>query len=130
LVLETIVPGILMLWFGLAAVIVGVVTLLLGPTATTQILLFIGAAIATVFLLRPVFSRRQSQAPQTELNVRGSEFIGRTVNVVEPIVHGRGKVAAGDTIWLADGDDVPAGTEVEVTGVNGTALVVRKIDQD
>jgi len=52
------------------------------------------------------------------------------VIVEEAIRNGRGKVRVGDTIWGAQGEDVAAGTEVEVTGVNDTVLVVAKPDVD
>jgi membrane protein implicated in regulation of membrane protease activity len=59
-----------------------------------------------------------------DINAPGSQFIGRIVVVEEAIADGRGKVRAGDTIWLAQGEDAPHGARVLVTGVNGTALVV------
>jgi membrane protein implicated in regulation of membrane protease activity len=34
----------------------------------------------------------------------------------------------GDSVWLAEGEDAVAGTQVRVTGVNGSALVVERID--
>ena len=44
--------------------------------------------------------------------------------MVEPINRGRGKVQVGDTVWTAEGPDMPAGARAKVTGVNGTVLVV------
>jgi membrane protein implicated in regulation of membrane protease activity len=59
-----------------------------------------------------------------ELNIRGSQYVGRTVTVEVAISNGRGKVRVGDTMWTAEGPDTPVGTRVKVTGVNGTVLVV------
>jgi membrane protein implicated in regulation of membrane protease activity len=59
-----------------------------------------------------------------DINAPGSQFIGRIIVVEDAITGGRGKVRAGDSVWLAEGEDAPAGTRVLVTGVNGTALVV------
>jgi membrane protein implicated in regulation of membrane protease activity len=44
--------------------------------------------------------------------------------VEEAIENGRGKVRVGDSVWQADGPDVPAGSRVKVTGARGTVLVV------
>jgi inner membrane protein len=46
--------------------------------------------------------------------------------VVEPIEGGRGKVRVGDTIWPAEGPDLPAGSHVRVTAANGTVLQVER----
>ena len=59
---------------------------------------------------------------------RGAQYIGRTVTVEDAIQNGRGKVRVGDTIWAAEGEDAIKGASVEVTGVNGTVLVVANPD--
>jgi membrane protein implicated in regulation of membrane protease activity len=38
-------------------------------------------------------------------------------------------VRVGDTLWSAEGEDAPQGATVEVTGVNGTVLVVQNRDK-
>jgi inner membrane protein len=65
-----------------------------------------------------------ARSDEPDLNRRGAQSIGQTLTVVEPIVHGRGKVRLGDTLWAADGPDCPAGTRVRVTGAAGTVLLV------
>jgi membrane protein implicated in regulation of membrane protease activity len=42
----------------------------------------------------------------------------------EAIHEGRGKVKAGDSLWLVSGPDLPAGTRVRVTGQDGVILKV------
>jgi membrane protein implicated in regulation of membrane protease activity len=59
-----------------------------------------------------------------DLNVRGQQYVGRAVVVEQAIENGRGKVRVGDTLWSAEGPDVPAGARVTVTGSKGTVLVV------
>lgn len=126
-VLETIVPGVHFLWFGLAAVIVGILALALGIALPWQLIAFALLAVATVFLVRR-YARSDSAVSDTpDLNVRGAQYLGRIVTVEQPIVSGRGKVRVGDTLWHAQGEDATAGTKVKVVGVNGTALVVETI---
>jgi membrane protein implicated in regulation of membrane protease activity len=65
-----------------------------------------------------------SRTSEPRLNDRGGQLIGRELIVAEAIVHGRGKVRAGDTLWPCAGSDCPAGTRVRVKGSKGTVLAV------
>ena len=71
-----------------------------------------------------------TRSDEPDLNRRGAQSIGQTLMVVEPIVHGRGKVQLGDTLWIAEGPDCPAGTRVRVTGTTGTVLAVEPLAGD
>ncbi len=59
-----------------------------------------------------------------ELNRRGRQLVGRRFTLSEPIVNEVGKVRVGDSIWKVRGPDMPAGTNVTVTAVDGTVLIV------
>jgi membrane protein implicated in regulation of membrane protease activity len=126
---EMIAPGYFMLWIGIAAGIMGVVMLIV-PTlpAIAQALVFAILAIATCTiywrLIRPLAEHRNDQPL---LNRRGEKLVGQRFVLVEPIVNCRGKVRVGDGSWLAEGPDVPAGSEVEVVAANGTSLKVRAV---
>ena len=61
-----------------------------------------------------------------DLNVRGQQYIGRSLVVEQAIQNGRGKVRVGDSMWAAEGPDAPAGSRVTVTGTRGTVLVVER----
>jgi len=128
--LETIVPGVHFLWFGLAAFIVGLLVAVAGALGAgeafpfgVQLVVFALIAVATVFGVKRMTGASPSDH-HPDINAPGSQFIGRIIVVEDAITGGRGKVRAGDTVWLAEGEDAPAGTRVLVTGVNGTALVV------
>ncbi len=128
LALETIVPGVHFVWFGIAAGIVGGVALASGIAWQWQLILFALAAMATVFVVRRYANPASAKSDEPDLNVRGAQYIGRIFTVVEDIRQGRGKVRVGDTVWHAEGEDVAAGNRVKVVGVDGTALVVERID--
>jgi len=51
-------------------------------------------------------------------------LIGRTVVLTEAIVNGRGTARVNDSIWRVEGGDLPAGSNVTITGVEGTILRV------
>ena len=65
-----------------------------------------------------------TKSDQPDLNRRAEQLIGRVLLLEEAIEGGRGKVRVGDTLWLAEGADLPAGTRVKVTGVRRDALQV------
>ena len=58
------------------------------------------------------------------LTRRAQQYIGRTFNLIEPIVNGTGKIHVDDSTWRVKGPDLPAGTHVRVTGVDGVVFIV------
>ena len=129
IVLETIVPGVHFMWFGVAAAATGIIALLVPIAWPWQVVLFALSAVATVFAVRSLSDPKAVKSDEPDLNVRGAQYIGRRVVVEEAISNGRGKVRIGDTIWGAEGEDAALGSRVDVTGVNGTVLVVERADK-
>lgn len=123
-VLETIIPGVHFVWFGMAATVVGVLALSVDIAWQWQLVLFGIIALSTVFFVRRFANPQAQPSDQPGLNVRGSYYIGRLVTVEEAIVNGRGRVRVGDSVWQASGPDMPKGTQAKVVGADGTVLVV------
>lgn len=123
-VLETVVPGVHFLWFGLAAMAVCGLTLLTGMAWAVQLVTFVALSLLMVFLVRRFAHVEAARTDEPDLNVRGAQYIGRTVKVEVPIESGRGKVRVGDTLWQASGPDLPMGAQARVTGCDGTVLRV------
>lgn len=126
LVLETIVPGVHFLWFGAAAVLVGILALATGMTWQWQLVAFAILSVLSVFMARRWATVDGARSDHPGLNLRGSEYVGRVVVVEEAIRGGRGKVMVGDSVWIAEGPETPAGGRVKVAGTNGTVLVVER----
>lgn len=134
LALETIIPGVHFLWFGLAAFIVGVTAIVVsaaGPEYAEafiwqfQIIAFALVSMVTVFFVRRYASADGDDATDApSLNVRAEQYVGRSTTVQVPIQGGRGKVKIGDSLWQAEGADAAVGTRVKITGVNGSVLIV------
>jgi membrane protein implicated in regulation of membrane protease activity len=125
-ILETMIPGVHFLWFGIAAVIVGGLALATGMTWQFQIIAFGVLAVLTVFGVRKYVRPDVAKSDLPDLNERGQQYIGRALVVEQAIQNGRGKVRVGDTIWQAEGPDAPAGSRVTVTATRGTVLVVER----
>lgn len=136
LVLETIIPGVHFVWFGMAAMAVG--ALLLGAEVVSpefanaiswqyETIAFALISMATIFLFRGFSGSKLSPSDVPTLNVRGSQYVGRTVVVAEAISGGRGKVKIGDTLWVAEGPDCAEGAQVRIAGVDGTVMRVEAV---
>jgi len=112
-------------WFGLGSCIVGGWQLSRSDADGWWLL---GAGVALLIadvLIDLVWAHPTvSKSDHPDLNRPTAQLIGRVLVVVEPIEGGRGKVRVGDTLWPAEGPDLPAGAEVRVTTAKATVLVV------
>jgi membrane protein implicated in regulation of membrane protease activity len=125
LCLETVIPGVHFLWFGLAAAVIGTLALAVGMAWPWQVLAFVLLSVAVVFWVKRFVRPDVAISDLPDLNLRGQQYVGRSLVVEQAIENGRGKVRVGDTLWSAEGPDTPAGASVTVTGTKGTVLVVR-----
>jgi inner membrane protein len=126
LILETVIPGVHFLWFGIAAALIGVLALSTGIVWQWQVLAFVLLSVAVVFWVKRFVRPDVAISDLPDLNVRGQQYVGRSLVVEQAIENGRGRVRVGDTLWSAEGPDAPAGTRVTVTGARGTVLVVER----
>jgi len=125
---ELMIPGFFMLWIGVAAAAMGLILMFLPELSfLIQAVLFVTLALISCYIYwRFVRAAVNERSDQPNLNRRAEQYIGRRYVLETAIVNGRGKVKVGDSPWLAEGPDLPAGTEVEVVGVDGSALKVQK----
>lgn len=129
LLFEMLIPGIFFMFVAAGAAAVGV-ALLVAPSMafTWQLLVFVSVAVAAAYVGRKYFVRYQRRRDANEvdtLNRRGSELVGHSITLIEPIVAGRGRARAGDSTWTVTGPDAPAGALVEVIASNGNELRVK-----
>lgn len=123
-IFEALIPGVYLLWFGFAAVVVGIVAFIVPMSLTTQVVLFIAASVVSLFIGRRFARYLTSAKGEPDLNERSRHYIGRTFVVAESIAGGHGKIRVGDSVWSAEGPDAAAGAQVRVTGARGTVLIV------
>jgi membrane protein implicated in regulation of membrane protease activity len=123
--LEVLAPGIFLLWLGLAALLVGLITFIFHPSWQVEILLFAAFAIAAVPLWRRLARGNASGSESNPfLNRRTEALVGRVFTLEKPIIDGAGTVRIGDTVWRVAGPDTPAGTRVKIVQVSGADLTV------
>ncbi len=124
--IEPFVPGTFFLWMGISAGIVGLLVWVVPALGfEAQVLAFALLSIATILVSRRYLKRHPIASDEPLLNRRAEQYVGRVFTLQEPIVNGRGRLRVDDTIWRVEGEDCPAGTAVEVTGVDATLLRVR-----
>ena len=129
LILEVFGAGGYLLWVGMAAAIVGVLTFLIPDLSwEVQLLLFGLLSVLTALYWWKRQRSAVSASDQPTLNLRGQELIGKTFVVHEAIVGGRGKIKVADGVWMAKGPDTPAGSRVRVIGQEGVVIQVERID--
>jgi inner membrane protein len=127
LTLELAAPCAFMLWLGLAALAVGLISFAVDWSWQAQLFAFAVLSLALI----PVWRRyapkveRPSEAPL--LNRRAESYIGRTFTLENPIVDGIGRVRIDDTIWRVSGPDSPAGSQVRIVRAQGPNLFVERV---
>ena len=127
--LELLIPGASMVWIAAGALAIGVLVLVIPVLPwSLQLVLFVVASFAAIYGWSRYKRRSPDVSDQPGLNQRGTQYLGQIYNVVEPIERGRGKVRVGDSVWNVRGADAAAGTRVRVTAVDGTFLVVERME--
>ena len=124
MLLELLVPGLVVIWFGIGALFAGFVAFL-GVGSGVQIAVFLVVSILSLVFVRKFFaSDEESQG------VGAERLVGKECTVVEKISPGKyGKVKVEGELWLAEsGDDCETGKKVKIVSIEGTHLIVKKID--
>jgi len=123
--LELLAPGVFLIWLGLAALLVGLLSFAINLSWQLQLLTFAVFAVAAVPLWRRV-ARSNSTVSRSNpfLNKRTAALIGRVFTLEKPIIDGTGTVRIDDTIWRVAGPDAPAGSRVKIVQADGASLTV------
>ena len=129
--IEIVTGTFALLWMAVSAGVVGIVLFFFPGLAWEGQFLFF-AVFAVVFAIgwhQYQKHRGPIETDQPSLNRRGTQYIDRTFTLDAAIENGQGKLRIDDTIWKIDGEDLPEGTKVRVTGVDGTHLKIERADQ-
>lgn len=128
--LEMLVPSFIMVWPGLAAIVVAALVAI-APNLSGELLvaLFGGLSIAMTFVGRSIVNRLDKNTPPNTLNARGASMIGQHAKVVA-FDAGEGKVIVNGVQWPAawpDGEIAEVGQSVEISGSGGVQLFVKNL---
>lgn len=127
--LELIVPGVYLIWFGLAAFVVSTAVYFIPLEFTTQLIIF--AVISGIFAVigaavyRYAFNKVQVPEEYRNLNNPAAQLVGQLVTVAEDAADNRTKVKIGDTYWLASCQKpFKKGDTVKVIGVRDNLILI------
>jgi inner membrane protein len=126
-VIELLAPGAFMLWLGLSALLVGIISLFVEWPWQYQLVAFAVFALASLPLWRRLAHRVEKEVDQPFLNRRADAFVGREFTLEKPIVSGTGTVKIDDSIWRLAGPDCPGGSRVKVVRADAATLVVEPV---
>lgn len=123
--IETLIPGAFFLWLGLAAILTGLLTVIIHLPWTIAVGIWAILSVISVVAWTAYRKTHPKAEADSGLNQRGQEFVGQVFTLDKPVVNGKGEIRAGDTIWkIVSNQDLSAGVQVQVTGLDGTALRV------
>lgn len=129
--LEILVPGFVLIWLGLAAILVGLLLLVWHDMPFAyQLLAYAGFSVLSVVVWFYWLRSSPVESDKPSLNRRAEQLIGRRAPVVDAIVNGRGRIKLGDGTWAVAGPDLPAGHMVEIKSADGTLLHVEAVEQN
>ena len=123
IVIELLAPGYFLVFAALGALAVSGVGFIRPMDLEGQLALF-AIVSGLFFALGFRWYRRLTAGAMPSLVNSPDRLLGAAATVEDPITGGEGKIRLGDTVWLARGPDLPRGTKVTVTGIDGTVLQV------
>ncbi|MCX8028960.1 MAG: NfeD family protein [Brevinematales bacterium] len=134
-VLELFIPGFIFFWFGLSAIFVSVLTLFLIKTLELQIIVWLGLSITLIISYFYLKKKKYSDNKESQDPI--FNYVGIKGDVIQSIVGSKiGKVRLdvpinGISDWNAisqnPDETIEVGSRVEVVGIEGIKLIVRKI---
>lgn len=127
-ILELVVPGLLIIFFAIGALIVWLLTLFFHLSFQVQLIIWLVTSILSLIFLRKKFKKSfVGRASTGDLEANVSSIVGEVVEVTEAISPDRpGKVKLHGTNWDAEAnEEIPVGTRVEITQQDGNHLTVK-----
>lgn len=126
---EFAVPGLILFFFGLGALITALTVWLLPLSLTWQLVLFVIASLISLFglrrLMKSVFTGRATAVTKEALSEGLVDAEGTVTDSISPGTPG--KILLNGTSWKAESADVlEAGETVVVVGQRSLTLIVKK----
>lgn len=120
LLAELVLPGLVILFFGIGAWITALAVLLFHPGLNVQLAIFLLSSLITLSTLRRAIYKRYTQRKAGSTADLEEEYIGKKVVAIEDFdVNGKGRVSFRGTTWQA---------EAEGPVVKGQELIIRSFD--
>ena len=128
LIVELILPGVFIMWWGVAAIILSALVAF-WPDLSQGAQAAVFAVLAIIFSLiwwRYQRSKDEQDDRSSQLNSREHAMLGARGVVVEILENGVARGKFGDTTWRMTGENLHIGDKVQVQQVEGITLLVKK----
>lgn len=128
--IELVAPGGVFVWLGGAAIVTGLITLVMPLGLPVQFAVFgvisVGGIAGWIALRRRVPA--ETDAPF--LNNRAERFVGKEGFLSEAIFGEKGRMEIGESVWRVTGPELPTGHRVRIVGHQGPTLKVESAEPD
>jgi membrane protein implicated in regulation of membrane protease activity len=130
LLLELIIPGFVIIFFGAGAWVTAVVCLIFDPGINVQMAVFTVSSVFLLLLLRRYLRKQFFSEDKSVVETLADEFVGKTAVVESDIKKGfPGKVSFKGTTWTALSDvTIKKGQLAEIIGKESINLIVKPIN--
>ena len=128
LILEIFAPGVVFVWMGISAGIIGA-ALFAFPDLAWELQFSVWGilAVASAVVGRNYIRRNPIKTDEPNLNKRGDQYIGRTFTLDKDLENGMGKIKVDDSIWKVECDsDLKKGTKIKVVGLDSVIFKIEK----
>ena len=127
IVIEMMAGTFFLLWVGFAAAATAMILWMVGISWQVQFVVFFVLSIISILAWHYYKKNNPDIDSMPNLNRRGHQLVGKKFNLSHAIINGVGKINANDSTWKVEAEeDLPVGTKVIVTDIDGTILKVKK----
>ncbi|MFC1770721.1 NfeD family protein [Candidatus Margulisiibacteriota bacterium] len=129
-IIEIFMPGLIIIFFGLGAITVGLICFILKISINIQLTIFIFTSITYLILFRKWFMTSIFFKGKKETSIEtNTEFVGEQAVVVKDVgPDAFGKVELHGTLWTAKAkENIPKGEKVKVINKDNLTLEVKKL---
>ena len=98
-VLEMVAPGYFLIWYGLAALVVGGLALAIDISWQMQLIMYAVIGMGLLIASLRFAGSRAGESDRPMLNKRAKSYLGKTYTLIDDTSNGRGSVKVGDSIW-------------------------------
>ena len=132
MLMEFILPGLIVLFFGIGAWITALCTVLFDLNLNAQLIVFIATSILSLLFLRKYFKRIFVGKEEKAVDEILEEFVGKTVIAEVDCNKGRiGMVTFKGSRWEAMSEsDVKKGDHLKIVGKESIKLLVEPLDKN
>lgn len=128
ILLELVVPGLVLVFFGVGAWVTALVCLFGDVGINTQLIIFLVSSLISLALLRNVVKKRYMDRKLPDIDLE-DEYIGQTAVAINSFTAGEvGKVTFKGSSWEAIAQQaVTAGQRLKITGYKSIKLFVEPL---